>query len=164
MSSLRFLIFLAIGVAVIGGVIAILIGTLGKKKNSQVPTYYANPNSYAPASSGSNTSKIFINSGVPFSNGAIGNISIDGKTMPLLYGEMPLEITIPTGRHHVIVEGGVYGDARIDRIIDFGLLDVWTVDLPGKNDPDYIRHQMISYSEYTKALVSSNFHITKKSM
>lgn len=110
------------------------------------------------------TSTIFINGGAPASGNTMGKLSVDGNSMTLLYSELPLEISISSGRHHIVVEGGTYGDARIDRFIDFGALDVWTVDLPGRNDADVIRHQMISFSEYRNALSTSGFHVTRKQL
>ena len=92
----------------------------------------------------------------------MGKISVDGNSMSVLYTDAPVEITISAGRHHVVVEGGVYGDACIDRYIDFDILDVWTVDLPGGDDADVIRHQMISSAEYRRALSDSGFRVTRK--
>ena len=91
-------------------------------------------------------------------------ISVDGNSMSILYTEAPLEITIAEGNHHIVVEGGRYGDARIDRNINFDILDVWTVDMPGADDADVIRHQMISSSEYRSALSSSGFRVTRKTL
>ena len=116
------------------------------------------------ASEPTRTSTIFINGGVPASGNTLGKISIDGRSLTVRYTDVPLEVTIPAGRHHVVVEGGVYGDARIDRFMDFGIIDVWTVDMPGGNDADVIRHQMIGYSEYRQALRESGFQVTKKTL
>lgn len=113
-------------------------------------------------SSYTGTSKIFVNGGAPASGSKMGKVSVDGTPVYIYYNEAPVEITISAGRHHVVVEGGVYGDARIDRFIDFGVTDVWTVDLPGGDDADVIRHQMISTSEYRSALSTSGFQVTKR--
>ncbi|MBE6903204.1 MAG: hypothetical protein E7480_01180 [Ruminococcaceae bacterium] len=156
-------------VAIIGGVIFLIVFLIkgAKKKGSDTNyvslshTETSTTTTTSTSSSYSGTSKIFINGGAPSGN-TMGKISVDGKSLSVLYTDAPIEITIPTGRHHVVVEGGVYGDARIDRYIDFGVLDVWTVDLPGRDDADVIRHQMISSSEYRRALSDSGYHVTKK--
>lgn len=160
-------------------VILVLVVKSAKKRNSieapEVPAPAAPVEAPAapktpvappkPASSEApSTSTIFINGGAPASGNTLGKISVDGKSLTVRYTDVPLEITIPTGRRHVVVEGGVYGDARIDRFIDFGLLDVWTVDMPGGNDADVIRHQMIGYSEYKQALRESGFQVTKRTL
>ena len=116
------------------------------------------------ASEAPRTSTIFINGGAPASGNTLGKISIDGRSLTVRYTDVPLEITIPAGRHRVVVEGGVYGDARVDRFMDFGVIDVWTVDLPGGDDADVIRHQMIGYSEYRQALREAGFQVTKKTL
>ena len=54
------------------------------------------------------------------------------------------------------------GDARVDRFIQLGAEDVWTVDLPGGNDADLIRHQIIHISEYRKAIATANYQVNKK--
>lgn len=113
-------------------------------------------------SSYSGTTKIFVNGGMPSSGNTMGKIIVDGKSLSLLYTDAPIEITIPAGSHHIVVEGGIFGDARIDRVIQLGASDVWTVDLPGGNDDDVIRHQKISYSEYRRALSDAGFTVTKK--
>ena len=60
------------------------------------------------------------------------------------------------------VEGGHVGDARIDRFIELGVNDVWTVDLPGGDDADLIRHQIIHISEYRNAISVSGYRVNKK--
>ncbi len=147
------------------GIIAVIIFFLSRKRNT--PTTFApweapeNNGAVADAFSRNNGfSKIFINGGAPSGN-EMGTISVDGRALSLLYSDAPIEITVLTGRHHVVVEGGVYGNARIDRYIDFGPSDVWTVDMPGANDPDVIRHQMISSYEYKKALSDAGYSVTK---
>lgn len=158
----RYLLILA----VVAGVIAI-VAKLSKKRKGDtqvVPvrtTYSETPRTNSRVDS---TSTIFINGGAPASGNNMGTITVDGKTLTVRFTEAPLEITITAGKHHVVVEGGVYGDARIDRTIDFGPYDVWTVDLPGANDADVIRHQMIGYSEYKRALTDSNFNVTKREL
>ena len=145
-----------------GEVIAKIIKKLGMGAAVAAAAAQSDAQEYSSGSGG--TSTIFINGGAPASGNTMGKISVDGNSLTILYSEAPVEITISTGRHHVIVEGGIYGDARIDRFIDFGSLDVWTVDMPGGNDADVIRHQMIGYSEYRRALSDSNFHVTKKQL
>lgn len=152
---------------VIGGIVLLIVFIVkgARNKGADADAAPAEPVASAtPASSSSSggTSTIFINGGAPSSGNTMGKISVDGKSLSVLYTDAPVEITIPTGRHHVVVEGGVYGDARIDRFIDFGVLDVWTVDLPGGDDDDLIRHQMISYSEYRRALSDAGYRVTKK--
>lgn len=159
---LRILIILA-AAAGVGAIIA-KIAKKGKDVPPVILSRAADQNDTPEYSSSSGgTAAIFINGGAPSGN-KMGTISVDGRSLDILYTEAPLEITIPTGRHHVVVEGGVQGDARIDRYIDFGVLDVWTVDMPGRNDVDVIRHQMIDYSEYRRALSDSGFHVTKKQL
>ncbi len=108
------------------------------------------------------TSKIFVNGGAPLSGNKMGRITVDGKSLSLLYTDAPIEITLPAGRHHVVVEGGVAGDARIDRYIELDASDVWTIDMPGAGDADVIRHQIIDFSEYRSALSMSGFSVTRK--
>ncbi len=158
---IRIIIMLA---AAAGG-IAVIVKLVKKFIIGAAAVSAATTPSDAPVSSVSGgTSTIFINGGAPASGNVMGKISVDGNSLSVLYSENPLEISISAGRHHVVVEGGTYGDARIDRFIDFGALDVWTVDLPGKNDTDVIRHQMISFSEYRSALNSSGFRVTRKQL
>lgn len=155
---------------VIGGIVLLIVFLIkGAKKNNDADSApaateapAARSSSSSSSSSSGGNSQIFINGGAPASSDVMGKISVDGKELTLLYTDAPIEITIPAGRHHVVVEGGHYGDARIDRSIDFGVLDVWTVDMPGADDDDLIRHQMISYSEYRSALSSSGFTVTRK--
>lgn len=149
-------------VAGVGAIIAKIIKKLGMGAAVAAAAAQSDTQEYSSGSGG--TATIFINGGAPASGNTMGKISVDGNSLPILYSEAPIEITIPTGRHHVVVEGGVYGDARIDRYIDFDVLDVWTVDMPGRNDTDVIRHQMIGYSEYRRALSDSNFHVTRKQL
>lgn len=159
---IRILIMLACAAAVIA--IIVIIVRKGKRGAAAVvpaPVVQAEP---PVSSSSSRTSTIFINGGAPATGNIMGKITVDGRSLTVRYTDAPVEITIPAGRHHVVVEGGVYGDARIDRFIDFGILDVWTVDLPGGDDADVIRHQMIGYSEYRRALANSNFHVTKREL
>ena len=118
----------------------------------------ATPSSYKP------TSKIFVNGGQPASGNIMGTLYVDGKALPLRYTDAPIEISVSAGRHHIVVEGGIYGDARIDRIMDLGVTDVWTVDMPGGNDADVIRHQLISSSEYRSALSQAGYRPTRKSL
>ena len=158
---LRILLVVAAVVGV-GAIIAKIIKALGM--GAAAATAAAAQDDTQESSSGSGTATIFINGGAPASGNTMGKISVDGNTMPILYSDLPLEITISTGRHHIVVEGGVYGDARIDRYMDFGILDVWTVDMPGKNDADVIRHQMIDYSQYRRALSDAGFYVTKKQL
>lgn len=162
--SPRYLLLAVIAIGVIG-VIAVIIFFLSRKRNT--PATFApweapeNSGSTADAFTRNNGfSKIFINGGAPSGN-EMGTISVDGRSFSLLYSDAPIEITVLTGRRHVVVEGGVYGDARIDRYIDFGPDDVWTVDMPGANDADVIRHQMISSYEYKKALSDAGYSVTK---
>lgn len=162
------LVVLVVG-AVIGGIVA-LIRAMTKNAKSQgggsysapAATPYTPTSSDSPSSSSGGTSTIFINGGAPSSGNVMGKISVDGRSLSILYTEAPLEIAISAGRHHVIVEGGLYGDARIDRAIDFGALDVWTVDMPGADDADVIRHQMIGYADYCRALSDAGYRVTKK--
>lgn len=163
--ALRKLILMAavIGVIVIG--VVVIVAIIAKKRKAVEFTMPITPVDAPASSSGSRgTATIFINGGAPASGNAMGKISVDGNSLSVLYSEVPVEITIPTGRHHVVVEGGRYGDARIDRYIDFDVLDVWTVDMPGRNDADVIRHQMIGYSEYRRALSDSGFRVTRKQL
>lgn len=158
-----------LALAVIVGVVAIIVKIIKKLSNAAAA---ATP---APAPvretaesddtySSPRTSTIFVNGGAPASGNIMGTVTVDGKSVTVRYTDAPVEITIPAGEHHVVVEGGVHGDARIDRRIDFGVLDVWTVDLPGGGDADVIRHQMIDYSTYKQALRDSDFHVTKRSL
>lgn len=154
---------------VVGGIVLLIVFLIkGLKKNNNVQTEdsatktQAYTSATSSATSYSGTSKIFVNGGKPLSGSKMGTLSVDGKSISLYYTDAPIEITIPTGRHHIVVEGGVAGDARIDRFIEFGVLDVWTVDMPGGNDADVIRHQMISSSEYRRALSDAGFHVTKR--
>ena len=155
-----------------GGIILLIVFLVKSKKSktddvqtdASVPeTQNEAPTASADsASSYSGTSKIFVNGGMPSSGNTMGKITVDGKSLSLLYTDAPIEITIPAGSHHIVVEGGVYGDARIDRVMELGASDVWTVDMPGGDDEDVIRHQKISYSEYRKALSDSGFTVTRK--
>ena len=153
-------------------VILVLVKKNAKKQNdAEVPKAPAPAAPEVPVappkpatSEAPSTSTIFINGGVPASGNTLGKISVDGRALAVRYTDVPLEITIPAGRHHVVVEGGICGDARIDRFIDFGSFDVWTVDMPGGSDADVIRHQMISYSEYRQALRESGFCVTKRTL
>lgn len=150
--------------------IVFLVKSLRKKDYTQEePKATETPSAPAAktssASSGySGTSKIFVNGGSPASGDKLGTISVDGKSLTVLYSEAPLEITVSAGTHHVVVEGGVYGDARIDRSINLGVLDVWTIDLPGGDDADLIRHQMISSSEYRSSLSRMGLTVTRRSL
>lgn len=108
--------------------------------------------------------KIFINGGAPAYGDVMGKITVDGKSMELLYSEAPIEITFKAGKRNVVIEGGLVGDARIDRVIDFAAYDVLTVDMPGDGDRDLIRHQMIGYYEYSKALSDCGYHVTRKQL
>ncbi len=166
---LVYLVLLALAV----GAIALIVKAVKKLSKSNytgavtplthVPTESASSSS-SSTSSYRGTAKIFINGGAPASGNVMGRISVDGNSMSILYTEAPLEITIAEGNHHIVVEGGRYGDARIDRNINFDILDVWTVDMPGADDADVIRHQMISSSEYRSALSSSGFRVTRKTL
>ena len=156
-------------IAVICGVIAIPVILLVKRKNKDVPSAPAmERQTETPATSytapSACTSKIFVNGGAPSSGNKMGTLTVDGKSLSLLYTDAPIEITVPAGRHHVVVEGGVVGDARIDRVIELGILDVWTVDMPGAGDADVIRHQKIGISEYRRALSEAGFHVTRKDL
>ncbi len=156
-------------IAVICGVIALPVILLVKRKNKNVPNVPAmerqtetSATSYTATSAG--TSKIFVNGGAPSSGNKMGTLTVDGKSLSLLYTDAPIEITVPAGRHHVVVEGGIVGDARIDRVIELGILDVWTIDMPGAGDADVIRHQKIGISEYRRALSEAGFRVTEKSL
>ena len=157
-------------IAVICGVIALPVILLVKRKNKNVPNVPAMErpteppatSSYTPTSVG--TSKIFVNGGAPSSGNKMGTLTLNGKSLSLLYTDAPIEITVPAGRHHVVVEGGIVGDARIDRVIELGILDVWTIDMPGAGDADVIRHQKIGISEYRRALSEAGFRVTEKSL
>lgn len=160
---MRILLMLVVAVAVV----AVIVIIVKKCKGNGTATEFsvpAEPPEEASSSHTPRTSTIFINGGAPASGNIMGKISVDGKDLTVRYTDAPLEITIPVGRHHVVVEGGVAGDARIDRFMDFDILDVWTVDLPGGNDADVIRHQMIGYSEYKRALRESDFRVTKREL
>ena len=156
-------------IAVIGGVIALLVILLMKSKNKNAPdvpamerqTETSTP-SYTATSAG--TSIIFVNGGAPSSGSKMGTLTVDGKSLSLFYIDAPIEITIPAGSHHIVVEGGTSGDARIDRVIELGILDVWTIDMPGAGDADVIRHQKISFSEYRRALSEAGFRVTEKNI
>lgn len=156
-------------IAVICGVIALLVILLIKRKNKNVPTVPAmerqtetSTPSYTATSAG--TSIIFVNGGAPSSGNKMGTLTVDGKSLSLFYIDAPIEITVSAGRHHIVVEGGIAGDARIDRVIELGVLDVWTIDMPGAGDADVIRHQKIGFSEYRRALSEAGFHVTRKSI
>lgn len=160
---LRILLVLVVIAAVIGIIVKIVKKAKGGAA-AAIPAFDRGTDTPATTSDSDSTSTIFINGGAPASGNIMGKISVDGNSLTVRYTDAPLEIIIPAGRHHVVVEGGVAGDARIDRFMDFGILDVWTVDLPGGNDADVIRHQMIGYSEYKQALRDSNFHVTKREL
>lgn len=121
------------------------------------PAAFSHPTASAP------TAKIFINGGRP-AGAMMGRLYVDGKLFALPYSEAPIEVTIPAGYRHIVIEGGVYGDARIDRTVHFDSLDVLTVDMPGEADADVIRHQMISYSEYRGAIRDCGYTVTRKFM
>ncbi|MBQ8797913.1 MAG: hypothetical protein IJZ56_06955 [Oscillospiraceae bacterium] len=158
---IRILIVLACA----AGGVAVIVKLVKKFILGAAAVSAATSSSEVSSSSGSGgTSTIFINGGTPLSGNTMGKITVDGQSLTVRYTDLPLEIAIPTGRHHIIVEGGVHGDARIDRFMDFGALDVWTVDLPGGNDADVIRHQMIGFSEYRRALSNSGFNVTRKQL
>lgn len=108
--------------------------------------------------------KIFVNGGAPASGNEMGRIYVDGKSLSLRYTDAPIEISVSSGRHHIVIEGGHYGDARVDRMVDFDSNDVLTVDMPGGDDADLIRHQMIGYVEYSRAIRESGFRVTRKSL
>ena len=108
--------------------------------------------------------KIFVNGGLPASGNEMGKLYVDGKSLSLKYTDAPIEISVSSGRHHIVIEGGHYGDARVDRMVDFGANDVLTVDMPGGDDADLIRHQMIGYAEYSRALRESGFRVTRKTL
>ena len=153
--------------AVVVGVVAIIVKIIKKLSSATVvatpaPAQETGVSDYTYASP--RTSTIFVNGGAPKSGNIMGTVKVDGRSVVVRYTDAPIEITIPAGEHHVVVEGGVQGDARIDRNIDFGTLDVWTVDLPGGDDADVIRHQMIDYSTYKQALRDSNFQVTKRNL
>ncbi len=108
--------------------------------------------------------KIFVNGGLPASGNVMGTLYVDGKRLELKYTDAPIEISVASGKHHIVIEGGHYGDARVDRTVDFGVTDVLTVDMPGGDDADVIRHQMVSYSEYSRAVRDCGFTVTRKSL
>ncbi len=165
--DMRKILAMAVVLIAVVAVIAIIVKIVKKAKAgaaAAIPAFDRGTDTSATTSGSDSTSTIFINGGAPASGNIMGKITVDGKSLTVRYTDAPLEITIPTGRHHVVVEGGVAGDARIDRVMEFGILDVWTVDLPGGNDADVIRHQMIGYSEYKQALRDSNFHVTKREL
>ena len=112
----------------------------------------------------SGLAKIFVNGGLPASGNEMGKLYVDGRSLVLKYTDAPIEISVSSGRHHIVIEGGHYGDARVDRTVDFGTSDVLTVDMPGGDDADLIRHQMISYSEYSRALRDGGFRVTRKTL
>lgn len=158
--------------AVIGAIIAVIVLIVKKIKgkpasNSESepetpsapptpsPAAFSRPTASAP------TAKIFINGGRP-AGALMGKLYVDGKLISLLYSEAPIEVSLSKREHHIVVEGGVYGDARIDRTVDFGELEVLVVDMPGADDDDVIRHQRISLSEYNRALRENGFSVTRK--
>lgn len=108
------------------------------------------------------TAKIFVNGGAPASGNQMGTLYVDGKSLSLRYTDAPIEIFVSSGKHHIVIEGGRYGDARVDRTVDFGAADVLTVDMPGGDDADVIRHQMIGYAEYSRAVRDCGFTVTRK--
>ncbi len=108
------------------------------------------------------TAKIFVNGGAPASGNEMGKLYVDGKSLVLRYTDAPIEVSVSSGRHHIVIEGGLYGDARVDRTFDFGVTDVLTVDMPGGDDADLIRHQMIGYAEYSRAVRDCGFTVTRK--
>ena len=108
------------------------------------------------------TAKIFVNGGAPASGNEMGKLYVDGKSLILKYTDAPIEVSVSSGKHHIVIEGGQYGDARVDRTVDFGVSNVLTVDMPGEDDADLIRHQMISYSEYSQAVRDCGFTVTRK--
>lgn len=105
---------------------------------------------------------IFINGGAPACGDVMGKVTVDGKSLDLLYSECPIQVAITAGMRKVVIEGGLVGDACVDRVIEFTAYDVLTVDMPGEGDQDVIRHQMIRYYEYSKALSQCGYHPTKK--
>lgn len=167
---IRILLMVAIAVVVIAVIVIVAKKLKGSKTTdfsfpvppAETPT--PSPSTSTSTSTSPRTSTIFINGGAPASGNIMGKISVDGNSLTVRYTDAPVEITIPVGRHHVVVEGGVAGDARIDRAMEFGVSDVWTVDLPGGDDADVIRHQMIDYSTYRQALRDSNFRVTKREL
>ena len=79
----------------------------------------------------------------------MGSISVDSKPAVIISAaEIPIEIPVTKGRHHLVVTGGIEGDARVDRVIEFDTTTVFVLDMPGYGDRDLIRYQTISYSEY----------------
>lgn len=174
MNTYRYLVFLLIVVICVVIVLAILrskrknknaSNTPAMEQQRQTPATSSTPTparSSTPTSGG--TSRIFVNGGLPSSGNKMGTLTVDGKSLPLLYTDAPIEITVPAGRHHVVVEGGILGDARIDRVMELGIMDVWTIDMPGAGDEDVIRHQVIRLPEYRKALSEAGFQVTKKSL
>ena len=122
------------------------------KTETSVSTYSGGP------------AKIFVNGGAPASGNVMGTLYVDGKSLSLRYTDAPIEISVSSGKHHIVIEGGLYGDARLDRTVDFGSNNVLTVDMPGGDDADVIRHQMISYAEYSRAVRDCGFTVTRKSL
>lgn len=150
------------GIALIVFLIVVLFKKLfGKKEEPQQPQQEEAPVS-TPDCSG--TAIIFINGGAPANGDKMGTLTVDGRSLDILYSEAPLAVTISAGVRNVVIEGGLAGDARIDRAITFRSYDVLTVDMPGVGDADLIRHQMIRYTEYSNALRESGFRPTKKEL
>ena len=181
---MRFLLILLIPGLIVGLVLLIVFSTKRKKPNAseqapsspevqpapQIPTeqpisqpVVEQPVSPAPqAPQAPPKTKVFVDGGRPAYGDSLGRITIDGRSLAVLYSELPIEINLPVGNHHVVVEGGHVGDARIDRFIELGVNDVWTVDLPGGDDADLIRHQIIHISEYRNAISVSGYRVNKK--
>ena len=176
---IRFFLIMLIPGIIAGVVLIIVFATRSGKKNpppqqqeapvappvaQPAPQYVPQPapQPVAPAPQAPANTKIFIDGGQPAYGDNLGKITVNGKTLAVLYSQLPIEINLPAGNHHVVVEGGHVGDARVDRFIQLGAEDVWTVDLPGGNDADLIRHQIIHISEYRKAIATANYQVNKK--
>ncbi len=160
-------VFIGIAIFLILVVLAIIRSAIVNSRGSgssdgSAPAFNETSPSSASSTQSSSSAKIFINGGAPAFGNIMGKIVVDGKPLDLKYTDAPIEISVSSGKHHIIVEGGLCGDARIDRAMDFGTSNVLTIDMPGEGDEDIIKHQMISEVEYLKTLDECSFTVTRK--
>lgn len=155
------------GIGLIIFLLVFLFKKIFRKKESNQPEEQESNQPEEPPQKTANyngPAYIFINGGAPTYGDVMGKVTVDGKSLDLLYSEAPIQIAITAGMRNVVIEGGLVGDACIDRVIEFTAYDVLTVDMPGEGDQDVIRHQMIRYSEYSKALSQCGYRPTRKEL